>query len=314
MLSPPIRRELPNIPFRPPLTHRRYPSAMTIALGFLTPTHMVFAADSQEDRGFKMDMRKIAYSAQIYIDDTKNVARRAVAITGAGNSDYLRYLSMDLADRFNERDLSVADFGRYLRFRMRKFYEVHTSPQSPEWLHVELIVAAQDKQDRSMWVTYMGTVRRVDTSAAVGSGHVWARNVLEGFNPRFSDLKTATLFAAYAAFAAKRHDKDCGMDTRILSLALSDTSVKAANWASLQKAEDLFREYDYGERMARLGAFGVPMVPGSGFESFHCGMRQRLSEIDFYPIPEVLPRPQSTTDGLLPPQPSPESPGGSDES
>lgn len=322
-MTPPLRRPIPNFPFRPPLTHKRYPLAMTIALGFLTPSHLVFAADSQETLGedMKTEIDKIAFDSHLFTGDDGTPRHRAIIATGAGNSEYLRYMFGEITTRFKERNLTVADFDRYLRNKIRRFHDQHVVPYGgASVFNVQLIVAAQVDEERAMWVTYMGTTNRVDSYAAVGSGSPWARDALRGFVPAIVNKHTATAMAAYASFAAKRHSMGCGMDTRIICIARNG-ELNYANFSAIRTAEDCFRRLESHEMVARLAVLGMPTFQVSSADESLRELRRQIETLNFYPGPpawatalatRVLQQPP--TGDPSPQPPSPESPGGTDES
>jgi 20S proteasome alpha/beta subunit len=270
-----------------PLKHKRYPKDMTIALGLLTQTGIILAADSQESYGpdVKMQTGKIMLESTGSYDSDGALTTKTIAVTGAGDSGYLTVLKQRIHDA--SADCSdTKQMEEKLEEIVEDFYERHVAPFPPsQWgdFNVQLIVAASIQNVLGLWITYMNTVRRVETFAAVGLGEAWAASFLRGFIPQFADTRAGTAIAAYAIFLAKEHSKECGKDTHIVSIPRGDV-VGIANAHAIRMMDDYFARYELATKSRhwiRLGAVPASRDPDSALQALDA----EIAGIDPYPLP-----------------------------
>lgn len=259
---------------------------MTIALGMLTQSGIILAADSQESYGpdVKIPTGKISLHSAGSFDDGA-LTTKTTAVTGAGDSGYLSVLKQRIHDASAECS-DVAQVQTRLEEIIADFYERHVIPFPPsQWadFDVQLIVAACIQSDLGLWVTYMNTVRRVETFAAVGSGEAWATSFLRGYVPVIADKRTGTAIAAYAIFLAKEHSKECGKDTFIVSIPRGDL-ISIADPTAIRTMEECFSRYERADKFrhwARLGAISVSRNTEASFQA----LEAEIAGIDLYPLP-----------------------------
>jgi hypothetical protein len=86
---------------------------MTIALGVLTPSAFLLAADQQEGTGYPGDMKarvgKIDYSFKGFASPVSANASKLVCVTGCGPTGYLTLLKQRITAAFIDDDAITLD-------------------------------------------------------------------------------------------------------------------------------------------------------------------------------------------------------------
>jgi hypothetical protein len=213
---------------------------------------------------------------------------RSLAITGAGDSGYLSVIKQRLHEELYECS-NIDKMNERLEEVLEEFYERHIVPFPPgQWrdLDVELIVAASVQSEHRLWVTYMNTVRRVESFATVGAGSAWAANSLRGFIPAITTERAGVVVAAYAVFEAKENSKECGKDTLIVSIPETVVS-QVADPRAVRKMEDCFNRIDWIDRSRRWTTLGMKPIwdLGGGPDGEYWQIQGELAAIDPFPIP-----------------------------
>jgi 20S proteasome alpha/beta subunit len=273
---PLIGNALPNIKRLP--GRRR----MTIALGISTSEGIIIAADTEETGYFKRHQPKILL-ANIEIPDGLAMAGAAMAITGAGDADYLDAISEELKDCFFQhwREDSGSIEGA-VKEQLHAFYEKHVIPFSgfpdADRPSLSLIIGMQKNGESRLFMTSKNAIRPGGAYDAVGVGAELAKTLLQRLYPRFPTLDVAEALAAYVAFQVKELIPGCGKDTTIVRLE-NDFSAYG-NVERTRAMEDLFKSYIKVEREALGYIFGSP---GSTFvkhiaTSFK-GIREKLASL-----------------------------------
>src|ERR1700734_2368186 len=114
--------------------HKRYtqaPKHMTIALGLIGNSGMVFAADTEETWGgvVKTASTKIISGARA----GDGIDPYAIAVTGAGDSDYLQAVKFELLQKtLGNPGWQYAAMGPMTEEFLIEFYKKHVVPF---WLH-----------------------------------------------------------------------------------------------------------------------------------------------------------------------------------
>jgi 20S proteasome alpha/beta subunit len=226
---------------------------MTIAVGVLTNSALIIGADSEEGTGYAGDFKhsrgKISGITTINFVKGVPTEARTIAVTGSGDSAYLRVLKRQVVDLFHERKYKSLDgFDAGLKSLVKTFFKEHVVPFSgfkslADDLKVDLIVGIREKGEGRLWVTNLSTVYSVDVfeAATVGSGSSWARTILDnGFGVEDESVVSANI--AHAIFIAKERAEGCGKETVICTLRANEYMLHANKKAVLE-LEDIFREY-----------------------------------------------------------------------
>jgi 20S proteasome alpha/beta subunit len=217
---------------------------MTIALGLLTSEGIVIAADSQEtdeSAGTKEDVNKIAFGFQLRAENDEG---GAIAVSGSGGAAYLDYIFEEIIMSFRtSAKENVAAFGERLKRLVKEYYREHVVPyaQDPRLRapDVQLIVGAQRRGEKRLWITEGSTVGP-RMYGAVGSGQAHALRTLKRFF-NWRDTEGGQLLAALAVFEAKRYDLYCGKNTSIVSLV--DNFMQTPTTEDIYRWEKAFTEY-----------------------------------------------------------------------
>lgn len=200
---------------------------MTLALGLLARGGVVIAADREESDGTqKLEQSKIG---GVYIG-----GRGCIAVTGAGNGQYLDSLTESLVEWFSDdkSDITGSTFGEDLRRKHYEFYKRCVLPFAPyeEPVDYELLVCFDSAPTRgdiafaaqiggipgkaaTLWTSHKLSVLKADPYAAVGSGRTLAKSLLAKFWVLSMPLEIAISLAVYVMYQAKRTIKDVGLDT-----------------------------------------------------------------------------------------------------
>lgn len=297
----PLPRRLVPRPARgprpcPPKRQRPATTRMTIAVGIVSFNYLILAADSQEGWGGpKRNTRKIEVAAL----KGRNKLRGRLAVTGAGDSDYLAYLKSRITQQSSSLVLSASGFEDsiedVIQSEMHDFFGAHFVPLAhleSRDAQPELIVAARMRDRMGLWTTRGTTVRRVGVGGvAVGSGALWSRTVLDqDIASYLPSLHSATVTACYAIFSAKEHAEGCGNDTDVVSLGSDDGSLlQVAIPEEVRRAEEVFRKYDAMQKGTLRTLVGSPLRPivSNQAELRLSAMREELSQINFYPPPST---------------------------
>jgi 20S proteasome alpha/beta subunit len=274
----------PKKPFHAPVKHKQYARSMTIAIGLLTQDGIILGADSQESYGNDRKTRTGKISLYASGSATPDgLGFRSIAVTGAGDSGYLAVVRQRIYDAL-ETCSEIEQVQTILEGVIEDFWERHVFI-IPQWneFDVQLIVAASLHGKRGLWLTYLNTVRRVHSFAAVGTGEEWATSVLRGFVPDLTTERTGAIVAAYAVFAAKEHSKECGKETLIVSIPQIGLG-HLADMNAIQKIEDCFNRYEWAERARRWRTFGTTPSGAMGAEFFQ-ELETEMAGIDPFPVP-----------------------------
>ncbi|HYL39208.1 MAG TPA: hypothetical protein VEV17_25035, partial [Bryobacteraceae bacterium] len=167
---------------------------MTIALGVLSQSGIVIAADSQEGTGRSGDMKlsttKISLASSVHWEG-QSLVSRMIAITGAGEAGYLDAIKQNLVDAFNgSPNSSIAECQQILKQTIAAFYQDHIMPFKPsDWgnLEPDLIIGVCINNERRLWISDRTTLTRSDSVVAVGAGDSWARQAIKGFASPLAD-------------------------------------------------------------------------------------------------------------------------------
>lgn len=235
---------------------------MTIALGMLTPRGVIIAADSQEGTGFAGDMKLSAHKIMTGLHVNTNVPsdRGSIAVSGAGFVGHLEFIKQEIIAAFNQnKDLPITSFDSELKRIIKDFYTEHVIPFSQyppaERPEIELIIGAQRRRERRLWVTDMTTVRTCQY-AAVGSGRIYALDILRRLF-EWIDNDLAQVVAAYAVFVAKEKAEGCGKETEIVTI-IDDFFDRKPDDNQIKAWENWFKSYEQLETQALRYTLGFP--------------------------------------------------------
>lgn len=195
---------------------------MTIALGILADHAIVIAADTQVSTGYiKLDQLKISFASKSSEDGRFG----ALAITGAGDTEYLNHLQKEFTGFFSahEEAPSSSAVEQYAVHRTKQFYADHVLPFSfghgspPD---VSLVLGHCDGFSARLWSSSRNTVTEYKTYTAVGAGAGHAEFLLGNlFVPMWPmNARAAILLAGYVVWQVKEYIESCGKDMDIICL------------------------------------------------------------------------------------------------
>lgn len=231
---------------------------MTIALGVLSAGGIVLAADTEISlEPFKGDGKKIPFWFDV---DANDVSRGGLAITGAGDTDYLEILAAELYSVFSlHPEALMDDLEGLFRIQLKRFYREHVLPFAP---HPEmwLIIAAKRDGECRLWKTSRNSIKRVGTFAVAGLGQLQALRLLGLLSLPSTSIVAAQIVAAYVAFQVKQSTGYTGEDTDLIVFGEEQHGPDMGlDRECVRALEESFRRY------ARLDAYLFNSVVGNGF-------------------------------------------------
>jgi len=218
-----------RLPSKP---HERLPQRkqMTIAIGLLGRDGIVMAADTQESTGDYMKGEKRKVAAFAFTESHPDYPVGVCVISGAGDSGYVRALTMKLGMTFGKnKDLMPTlmvpngDLGLEDKFAecLQKFYKEDIVPFAhfPERSRpdVEMLIAVRRKGLMDLFSTEKTTITQVLPYKAIGLGSVFAELMLNRLWDSAS-VAQLELLAAYVVFMAKESIESCGKYTTIATI------------------------------------------------------------------------------------------------
>jgi hypothetical protein len=319
-----LTHRIPRFPCPRPLK-QRYPTfkdidAVTIAIGLLSNVGIVFAADTQltHDGFMKSDEGKLSLTlCPVYDEQARALSKtRSLGVTGSGNAQYIKEMRRRFGVRFATLRTAeeVINPQVALQEELSKMHADHIVPfdryapnERPE---IFMILGAQIGPKKQIWSTEKNLLVPEDNYAAVGIGASYAKILLSRFYPPAPpNLALATLIAAYVIFNVKETIDGCGKGTSIFSTTESLPSLLGGR--EIRALEEVFRKYARLEYDFLITAFGN-LDDGAAYSGEQLALVR--SELAKFLKKAKLPNPQSPTGDPSPPQPLPESPGGSSES
>ena len=262
----------PKPPFRGKFIRReRLPrrKQMTIAIGLFGQDCIVMAADTQESTGnyMKSDETKllpfISFGSGAVQADTLQPG--ACVVAGAGDSGYVRALSIKLGQKFLDNPkvrLSSTPQGEHIELLVEEvlvgFYKKHIIPfasypqsQRPD---VEMMMGMFRNHELRLLVTEKTSPVGLRPYEAIGIGCTYAKLLLAKLWAPLP-AKELEVLAAYVIFMTKESVEDCGKYTTITTIHGSkigdtpsgsllrppDHSVTSTPWNHIDQWERSFK-------------------------------------------------------------------------
>lgn len=199
---------------------------MTIALGLIGHTGMVFAADTEESWGndIKTATTKLISGSRVV---TGGAPLCSICVTGSGNSDYLDAVKMDLIystllDAKWRYELT-ADLCEAFLVR---FYEKHVVPFWPNIEDFQLVIGINTEKQGALWGTSKAAMRPCMYGfEATGLGRPYASALLSRFHSVTLDLNACAMLAIHVICCVKEFIGGCGKQTQIVVLSGGDNWV-----------------------------------------------------------------------------------------
>jgi 20S proteasome alpha/beta subunit len=251
---------------------------MTIALGVLASDGVVLAADTEYTWGYLKTSGEKIWTAE---------ADGAMAVTGAGASDYLEAISQQLLAAFagSGRKVSVAGLERKFTRVLAAFHEKHVIPFSrfsQDQIEFWLVIALRRKGKSYLWATGKNNLRACSRYAAAGVGREYVEALfVRALGPRTGRLAGVDLAArlsAYAVFEAKRHVQYCGKSTSLV--VLRDERIEETSASKIQLLDYHFNAYSDVQALGLKYALGFPYKDGKAasdnLSNYFRGLRQDM--------------------------------------
>lgn len=288
---------------------------MTIALGILCSDGLVIAADSQSTipGSLKTQVQKILVSTSSSSAGSASgvfVPNGAIAVSGAGETHYLEELQQAIALEFNGNDTS-GEIARKIRTGFRRFYRRTVIPLAhvvspPE---IWMLCGYQKDGARALYTTDRLSLISSNFIATVGSGAFVARALMLETFPLFPSVSVGKLLAIYAVMHVRDRVDGIGGKTQLALIRNNE-----AQYGDSQEIAEIERSF---KRYEQLQGSVLQYVVGHWPESESTyitdearAMRNELSAFN----QGGEPNPEPPTDDPSLPPPSPEPPGGTDES
>jgi hypothetical protein len=256
---------------------------MTIILGMRATDGIVLAADSEETyaSGGRVQVQKILTQHQLGLE-TGQIG--GMAIAGAGDSDYIDCIGLELADYFQQTEKSLAQLAQGFRQKIKTFYKHHVIPfaQYPaeDRPDFSLLIAVSRGGKHGLWMTNNNTMRPIFDYAADGAGADFASALLNRLWVRGLTTNQAQLIAGYAVFETKNFCQYCGKDTHIV--CVRDGTVTSPPQGSINLAESQFRLSNALFASGLHYIFGIhESEPQGGFKAALDAIRKKLTEFGF---------------------------------
>ncbi|HYT69591.1 MAG TPA: hypothetical protein VEL51_24445 [Vicinamibacterales bacterium] len=195
---------------------------MTIAVGILTGSGAVIAADTEETYGGyvkveaqKLDLHHVWEKGQ----------PRSLVMGGSGSAGYIESLSQALWNTFDHEagTMNQARLEAKWSDQIGRFYKKHVIPFGEAWaenhqLEVDLILAYYLNSRPRLLSTYKTTITAHDHFVAVGAGSAYAISLLNKLHTWDLSLGAATRLAAWAVYRTKTFVPSCGKGTQIFTI------------------------------------------------------------------------------------------------
>jgi len=228
---------------------------MTIAIGLLAQDGVILAADTEESIPdyLKRHQGKIMTTeVSITTDSIGTVidySKGVMAISGAGDADYLDSISQDMCSVFMRSPKKhLLETKTELQEELKNFYRDHVIPfatlPSEERPDLALIMTMVRSSERAVWTTRKNRIKRCFGFGAVGIGAFYALTILTRLY-RELDINTAKILAAYTMFHVKEHVPGCGKETQIV--CLQETSCIRSTLKETREMENVFADYTVTE-------------------------------------------------------------------
>jgi 20S proteasome alpha/beta subunit len=230
---------------------------MTIAMGVLSQSGIVIAADTEETGNFKRHQPKIL-PVNVENPDTSALA---MAITGSGDAGYLDCISDELKDCFCQHRLKdFITIENSIKKHLQIFYKKHVFPFAAfpfdDRPSMSLIIGIQKDGESQLFVTDRNTMRPSLAYEAVGVGAELAQTLLQRLYPKFPTTDVVEALATYVAFQVKEMIPGCGKSTTIIRMENNRAVYGSAK--RTRAMEEIFRSYLQVERAGMGYIFGSP--------------------------------------------------------
>lgn len=209
--------------------------AVTIAAGFKGAEGIVIGADSQETiSGFiKLEQRKVHVALMHQ--------NRALAIAGAGTSDYIEAAVEKIMGNFPHTDI-LSEAQEVLEEILIGFFDKHLARWSSFGEHdrpsVELLIGLSLKHQCGLF-HYTGTVLNAVEKKAIGAGILLANELIRENYRDHHECKKLAKTAAYILWKVKKNVDTCGGFTDLV-LMKENGMVASIDSSTTEKLEKEF--------------------------------------------------------------------------
>jgi len=213
---------------------------MTIALGLIGNPGIVFAADTEETWGsgdIKTANTKIVSGARAS-DGTEPYA---IAVAGAGDSDYLQAAKFDLLQKtIANPSWQYNAMGELTEEFLIDFYKKHVVPFWPNSRNFELLIGVSGRTQGALWATAESTLRPcVFGSEAIGTGRAYATALLSRYYTPTMTLESCCLLAIHVIHSVKEFIGGCGKQTQVVVLTNGQNALLSQE--KIDEAEGLLK-------------------------------------------------------------------------
>jgi hypothetical protein len=278
---------------------------MTIALGILSGTSQILAADTQ----MSTDSEKLSQGKLHYFWDAPTAGSPAgcITITGAGDEFNLKALQFELSAIFSKNKTeSMDDLQIVFSKTLNRFYReyIAITPNVEQRPEVELLIAARRGNHSGMWTTKRNKVSP-SSGAAVGIGATYAQSILGNLSLYPNPNSVAMLVAAYIVFLVKLRNLWVGLDTQVVCV---DDSLRPFplvwNTPVCRRLEEFFRAYVGIEARLLYQAFGSDYIvcEMANISDEVTAIRRSLAGF-ISPISPLSPQPTTGDQSAQPPLP-----------
>jgi hypothetical protein len=223
---------------------------MTIALGIVGTNGIVLAADTEETIPGYMKRSQIKIIVgHHHRHDSQNIGmeidpdRPMVAVSGAGESDYLDSANAEMVDVIiSSKKTLIREMKPELQSRLVHFYKDHVIPfaQFPDRPDISLIVAVAALNQAALWTSSRNRLKWCQEYGAVGIGAFYAQTLLNKFYRPF-DAHVCCAIAVYVMRYVKEYVPDCGKETQIVCMRQGE--MWRPYFRDVRDLEDAFGTY-----------------------------------------------------------------------
>jgi hypothetical protein len=289
---------------------------MTICAGFVTYEGILLCADSQYTGWEK------TYDTKLY---SRPVGGFTLSFGFAGSVDHAKSIIEDCWEAAEEiaSETIVKNIRKKLHGVMNEGWsQIPEGTERPEFL-----VGITTQKESHLFSYRNKAMPRVEKCELLGSGSYIAHHVMQSLNPMRMDnmnLFEAALVGISILAAATRTDANCGGGSQFLAVSHLSSINLGPN--RTEASQDLLEEYEFLARnfFISVGDYSLSdqefHVSCQEFQKGIAALRRKVQDpksglraILESVIQVARPNRPSPTSGQLPPQPLPESRGGSDE-
>jgi hypothetical protein len=234
---------------------------VTIAIHLSGAFSLLTATDTQEtySSGEKVDSGKIISASRLKPLGSINIA-------GAGDSTYVKAISQELSNKFQNFAGTIAELETEIRETASSFYADHVMPFVGKVEHYNvpnyaLLLAVDHEGNEKLWNIEKTMVTDASLYDCIGAGKPAADGLVGRLYPRYPTLDSLAILAAYVIYRVKSTVDGCGLKTEIRFIQHGRFGIGFVPPDRIEAWEALFQKYERLEREIFYHAMNFSVRP-----------------------------------------------------